>query len=185
MHKRVLIATAGIMVLSGLGAAFAVPVIAQDASSSTLVPPIAPSSADTATSSSTAVSPSAAPAAASDDERLAAGKRLWSEAACYNCHGTTGGGGHSADFPQGPSLRTSSMDPETMLMVVECGLPGTRMPAWLKGAYTEISCNGAPVGPAPNDVLLSGAFSEDDLKALVDYVQVNFMKKPMPKWSAR
>jgi hypothetical protein len=71
-----------------------------------------------------------------------------------------------------------------MLMVIECGLPGTRMPAWLKGAYTEISCNGAPVGPAPADVLMSGAYSEDDLEALVDYVQVNFMRQPMPAWSA-
>ena len=65
-----------------------------------------------------------------------------------------------------------------------CGLPGTRMPAWLKGAYTEVECNSAPLGPPPTDVVVSGLYSDDQLKALVDYVQTSFMKQPMPTWTA-
>jgi mono/diheme cytochrome c family protein len=149
-----------------LGAGLAAPVIGEDASSSSAAP-AAP--APTTTMSGT---------------DLLAGKHIWSDAACFNCHGQNGQGGHSADFPAGPSLRASALDPLTMLQVVECGLPGTKMPAWLKGAYTEISCFGNPTGPAPADVLLSAAFSEEDLKNLIAYVQVNLMKKPMPDWSA-
>lgn len=168
MQKRHLLAGAGVATVLALFAAAAVPVTAQDVSAS----------------ASSGASSTAAPTAA-DQELLAKGKHVWSDAACYNCHGTTGGGGHSADFPPGPNLRTSGLDPDTMLMIVECGLPGTKMPAWLKGAYTETACNGAPLGPPPADALVSGYFTDDDLKALVDYVQVTFMKQPMPTWSAQ
>lgn len=128
---------------------------------------------------------SSAPAlpAASDADLVAQGKHVWNDAACYNCHGKNGQGGHSADFPAGPNLRTSGLDPATMLLIIECGLPNTRMPAWLKGAYTEVACNGAPLGPAPADVMVSGAYGPDDLKAVVDYIQTSFMNQPMPKWS--
>jgi mono/diheme cytochrome c family protein len=165
-------------VIVGIG--IAGPVIGQNSSSSS-----APeySSAGAASSASSA---SAAPAAAmSDDDRIAAGKHIWQDAACYNCHGTNGQGGHSPDFPAGPNLRTSGLDPDTMLMMVECGIPNTRMPAWLKGAYTDVACYGNPLGPAPAGTLISGAYNEDDLKNLVDYVQTNFMKQPMPTWSTQ
>ena len=72
-----------------------------------------------------------------------------------------------------------------MLQITECGITGTCMPAWLKGAYTDIPCFGNPLGPAPAGTLVSGAYSEDDLKDLVDYVQTNFMKQPIPTWSAQ
>lgn len=145
-----------------LGGAIAAPVLGQDASSGA--------------SAGAAAAPAAAP------DILAAGKHLWNDAACYNCHGPNGEGGHSADFPAGPSLRTSGLDPQSMLTIVECGVAGSRMPAWLKGAYTQISCYGAPVGAAPADTLVSGAYSEADLKNLVAYVQTTFMKQPLPKW---
>jgi mono/diheme cytochrome c family protein len=123
-------------------------------------------------------------AAATDADVVAMGKHIWNDAACYNCHGTNGQGAHSADFPAGPSLRKSQLDPQTMLQIVECGIPETRMPAWLKGAYTEIDCYGNPLGPAPSGILVSGAYGEDDLKAVVTYVQTNFMKQPMPVWAS-
>ena len=135
--------------------------------------------------SSSASAASSAPAATSDADVLAAGKHVWSDAACSNCHGANAGGGHSADFPAGPSLRTSGLDPKSMLLIVECGIPDSKMPAWLKGAYTQIACYGSPLGPAPSGIMLSAAYSEDQLKDLVAYVQTNFMKQPMPKWSAQ
>jgi mono/diheme cytochrome c family protein len=166
MHKRVHIAGAVAVALLALGfGAAALPAAGQDASSSASTP-----------TSSSAATP------ASDQDVLAAGKHIWSDAACANCHGANAGGGHSADFPAGPSLRTSGLDPQTMLQMVECGIPDSKMPAWLKGAYTETACYGSPLGPAPGGVLVSGAYSEAQLKNLVAYVQTNFMKQPMPKW---
>ena len=156
-----------------LSIGIAAPVIGQSSSSSS-----APSA-----SSST---PSPGPAAArSDADIVAAGKHIWQDASCYNCHGTNGQGGHSPDFPAGPNLRTSGLDPDTMLQITECGITGTRMPAWLKGAYTEVACFGNPLGPPPSGTLVSGAYSEADLKDLVAYIQTNFMKQPMPTWSAQ
>lgn len=166
---------AGSVLLAGAlaVAVVALPAVAQDSSSS--------SSSSSAPSS--AAEASATPAAASDAEIVAAGKRVWQDAACYNCHGTNGQGGHSADFPNGPSLRKSALDSATMLMIIECGLPGTRMPAWLKGAYTNMSCYGNELGPVPTGILVAGAYGEEQLKALVAYVHVNFMKQPVPTWS--
>lgn len=86
-------------------------------------------------------------AAAPTPEQIAAGKRVWNDAACYNCHGTSGQGGHSTDFPAGPSITTSVLDAETMLEVIACGLPGTQMPGWAKGAYTARPCFGDDLGP--------------------------------------
>jgi cytochrome c5 len=163
---------AGLMVV----ALAAAPVSGQDASSSSVAP---------ASSSVAAASPSAAGAAMSDADLLALGKHVWSDAACSNCHGQTAAGGHSADFPPGPNLRTSGLDPQTMLMMVECGIPDSRMPAWLNGAYTQTACYGSPLGPVPAGTIVTGTYSEDEIKALVDYVQTNFMKQPMPTWSAQ
>jgi mono/diheme cytochrome c family protein len=138
-----------------------------------------------ASSSSSESASASASQPMSETDIVAAGKRIWSDAACYNCHGTNGQGGNSPDFPRGPNLRTSALDAQTMLQIIECGVPNTRMPAWLKGAYTEVSCYGNPVGPAPADTLVSGIYSEEDLKNLVAYVQVNFMKQPLPTWQAQ
>ncbi len=121
----------------------------------------------------------------SDADLIAMGKHIWSDAACSNCHGLNAEGGHSADFPAGPNLRSSGIDPNTMLQMVECGVDGSRMPAWVKGAYTTVACYGNPLGPSPAGTLISGAYTVDQLKALVDYVQTNFMKQPMPTWSAQ
>jgi mono/diheme cytochrome c family protein len=173
MHKRALFISAGIAALLALGAATALPAVGQDASSSQVA---APSSSASASSPATAMS---------DDDLLALGKHVWSDAACSNCHGQTAAGGHSPDFPPGPNLRTSGLDPQTMLQIVECGIPDSRMPAWLNGAYTTTACYGNPLGPVPAGTIVTGTYNEDQLKALVDYVQTNFMKQPMPNWTAQ
>lgn len=169
MNMRILAGGAGLAALLVFWGVAAAPVAGQD----------------TSVASSSASATGAVTSDASDQDLLAAGKRVWTDAACFNCHGTNGAGGHGTDFPHGPNLRTSGLDPDTMLQIVECGLPDTRMPAWLKGAYTETACYGNPLGPAPSGTQVLGAYSDDDLKALVDYVQVTFMKQPMPTWSAQ
>jgi hypothetical protein len=134
------------------------------------------------TSSSAAVSSEVPPPddAAADTpptpEEILAGKRIWVDAACFNCHGTNGQGGSSKDFPHGPSLRTSQLDRATMLEVTACGLPGTLMPAWAKGAYTERACFGE-TGPVPEGTRVIGAYDEAQLESLMDYIEGTFRKK--------
>lgn len=113
------------------------------------------------------------PAAAPTEEQVLAGKRIWADAACYNCHGTNGQGGNSKDFPKGPSLRTSTLDNELMLEIIACGIPGTQMPGWAKGAYTERPCYGE-TGPVPEATRVLPLYDEQQLADLVAYINTTF-----------
>lgn len=115
-------------------------------------------------------------AAAPTQEQVLAGKRVWVDAACYNCHGNNGQGGNSKDFPHGPSLRTSVLDHDTMLEIIACGIPNTQMPGWAKGAYTERPCFGE-TGPVPDGVRVLGVYDEQQLHDLLAYIDVTFRKK--------
>ena len=114
-------------------------------------------------------------AAAPTPEQILAGKRVWADAACYNCHGNNGQGGNSKDFPHGPSLRTSQTDSETMLEIIACGMPGTQMPGWAKGAYTARPCFGE-TGPVPEDVRVLGVYDEQQLADLMAFINGTFRK---------
>jgi len=109
-------------------------------------------------------------------EQVLAGKRVWVDAACFNCHGTNGQGGSSKDFPKGPSLRKSVTDDETITEIIACGLPGTLMPGWAKGAYTERPCFGE-TGEIPDGTRLVGAYDEQQLNDLMAYINVTFRKR--------
>ncbi|MCR6671242.1 cytochrome c [Devosia ginsengisoli] len=112
-----------------------------------------------------------------DADMLKEGRRVYVEGSCANCHGPKGAGGVSVDFPKGPNLRTSALDRQTMLDIISCGLPGTRMPGWLKGAYTDVSCFGEELGPIPAGVQVNGAFTLEELEALVTYIEKDFMRR--------
>lgn len=114
-------------------------------------------------------------AVAPTPEQILAGKRVWADAACYNCHGNNGQGGNSKDFPKGPSLRTSQLDYDFMLEVIACGLPGTRMPGWAKGAYTERPCFGE-TGPIPEDTQVIDVYDEQQLADLMAFIETTFRK---------
>jgi cytochrome c5 len=136
---------------------------------------------DSSSSLSVAASSEAPPAddATADvptPEEIIAGKRIWVDAACFNCHGTNGQGGSSKDFPHGPSLRTSQLDRATMLEVTACGLPGTLMPGWAKGAYVERPCFGDETGTVPEGTRVIGAYDEAQLESLMDYIEGTFRK---------
>src|SRR6218665_2640797 len=109
-------------------------------------------------------------------EQILEGKRVWVDGACFNCHGTNGQGGSSKDFPHGPSIRTSPLDRDTMLEVIACGLPGTLMPAWAKGAYTERGCFGGDPGAVPDETRVIGAYDDAQLARLMDYIYGTFRK---------
>src|ERR1700678_2143242 len=66
-----------------------------------------------------------AAAFAQDPARLAAGEGAWDKAGCLQCHGASGEGGAGAEFPAGPSLRTTRLDRTALVETISCGLPGT------------------------------------------------------------
>jgi mono/diheme cytochrome c family protein len=119
----------------------------------------------------------AAPAPAQDAARLAAGEAAWNKAACLQCHGSAGEGGTGGEFPAGPSLRTTQLNRALLVDTIRCGRPGTEMPAWLDGAYTEISCYGLPKGPPPAGLDMTPVLSGDEIDALVDYMMATMVGK--------
>ena len=102
--------------------------------------------------------------------RVAAGEDAWDKAGCYQCHGTAGEGGEGGEFPAGPSLRKTKLDRATLAETISCGRPGTPMPAWLDGAYTDSDCYGLPKRRAPAGVVLTPVLSADEIAALVDFL---------------
>ena len=114
---------------------------------------------------------------AQDAARLAAGEAAWNKAACLQCHGSSGEGGTGGEFPAGPSLRTTQLNRAMLIDTIGCGRPGTQMPAWLDGAYTEISCYGLPKGPPPAGLERTPVLSGDEVEALVDYMLAKMVGK--------
>lgn len=110
--------------------------------------------------------------AAPTDEQIAAGLVVWKDrGGCFNCHGDFGQGGEGGHFPAGPSLRKSALDLETMHMVISCGLPGTKMPYNLAGAYVTEECYGMTgEAAAPSDVVPGTALSRQEIDDLVAYI---------------
>jgi mono/diheme cytochrome c family protein len=111
-----------------------------------------------------------APASTQAAARVAAGEEAWDKAGCYQCHGTAGEGGEGGEFPAGPSLRKTKLDRATLAETISCGRPGTPMPAWLDGAYTQRPCHGLPKGPPPAGVVLTPVLDADEIEALLDYL---------------
>jgi mono/diheme cytochrome c family protein len=112
---------------------------------------------------------------AQDAARLAAGEAAWDKAGCLQCHGSAGEGGAGGEFPAGPSLRKTRLDRAALIEAVSCGLPGTQMPGWLDGAYTQRSCYGFPPGPAPDGTTLTPVLSANEVEALVDYLSAKIV----------
>ena len=123
---------------------------------------------------SVALAPSAP--LAQDAARIAAGEEAWNKAGCPPCHGADGEGGTGGEFPAGPSLRKTRLDRGTLRETISCGLPGTEMPAWLDGAYTQRPCYGFSAGP-PAGTTLVPVLSTAEIEALVDYLMAKIVGK--------
>jgi mono/diheme cytochrome c family protein len=117
----------------------------------------------------------AASALAQVAARVAAGEDAWDKAGCFQCHGTAGEGGAGGEFAAGPSLRQTKLDRAALGETISCGRPGTPMPAWLDGAYTERACYGLPNRPAPAGVVLTPVLSADEIQALLDYLMAKIV----------
>jgi mono/diheme cytochrome c family protein len=116
-----------------------------------------------------------ASAYAQDPASVAAGENAWDKAGCLQCHGASGEGGTGGEFAAGPSLRTTKLDRAALVEAISCGLPGTQMPAWLDGAYTQRSCYGFAAGPAPAEVTATPVLSAGEVEALVDFLTAKFI----------
>ncbi len=114
---------------------------------------------------------------AQDAGRLRDGEAAWDKAGCLQCHGSTGEGGAGGEFPAGPSLRKTRLDRAALTEAISCGLPGTQMPGWLDGAYTQRACYGFPTGPAPDETVLTPVLSADEVEALVDYLLAKIVER--------
>ena len=115
----------------------------------------------------------AMPAPAFAQDAAEVGKQFWHGGGCAGCHGRSGHGGHGgagSEQATGPSVRSTELDRDQLIELISCGRPGTPMPAWLAGAYTETACYGLEPGPAPAGTGVSGAFDADEIEALVDYL---------------
>ena len=108
--------------------------------------------------------------------RIAVGEEAWNKAGCPPCHGADGEGGTGGEFPAGPSLRKTRLDRGTLRETISCGLPGTEMPAWLDGAYTQRPCYGFSAGP-PAGTTLIPVLSTEEIEALVDYLMAKIVGK--------
>jgi mono/diheme cytochrome c family protein len=117
------------------------------------------------------------PALAQDAARVAAGEAAWDKAGCLQCHGAAGEGGAGGESPAGPSLQ--KLDPNRTLLAetIGCGRPGTEMPAWLDGAYTQSPCFGLPKGSPPAGTVLTPVLSADEIQALVDFLLAKIVRK--------
>src|SRR5947209_3268277 len=105
-----------------------------------------------------------ASAFAQDAARLNAGEAAWDKAGYIQCHGASGEGGAGGDAPAGPSLRSTLLDQPGLAETISCGGPGTQMPAWLDGAYTEIPCYGLSRGPVPAGLDLTPVLSAEEIR---------------------
>jgi hypothetical protein len=111
-------------------------------------------------------------AAAQDFDR---GRRLFLEKAdCQYCHGWAGDGAGQGQSPGGAAnLRRSQLQRDQLITTIQCGIPGTAMPHFDDGAYTDKRCYGmteAELGsrtpPFPPSTTLVGR----EVEAIADYL---------------
>jgi mono/diheme cytochrome c family protein len=105
------------------------------------------------------------------------GRAVWTKAGCTNCHGISGEGGAGGEFPAGPSLKETQLDKAALTETISCGRPGTPMPAWLDGAYTQVACFGLPLGPPTDDTATRPILTQDEIDELVAYLLADVVGK--------
>ena len=79
-----------------------------------------------------------------DESAIALGFRVWKDKVwCGQCHGWAGNGlPDDPRAPVGANLRETALAPEQMYIMIQCGIPGTEMPAFDARAYVDDRCYG-------------------------------------------
>ena len=103
------------------------------------------------------------------------GRRLFLEKA--DCAFCQGGAGEGAGHPQSPgrsaNLRQTQLGRDQLITVIQCGLPGSPMPYFDDGAYTDARCYGlteAEMGDRMPPLPPSTTLSQRDIEVLADYI---------------
>lgn len=100
----------------------------------------------------------------------AEGARAWGKGTCSDCHSGIAQGGGVGENPDGPSIRETELDRETLRETIACGRIGSDMPFNLAGAYRVTPCWGLPLGDPPAGTISGAQLSEEDLDVLVDFL---------------
>lgn len=129
------------------------------------------------------------PAAAQDyrpDPAMAGlGESIWkTQAECRNCHGSLANGvGDMPQDPQGPSLRTTALDPAQLGEVIKCGRIGSDMPHFDRRAYTDDRCYGVTAADLGDQMPPAGsALTQRQIDALVAFIVTRFVGQPDPTY---
>ena len=79
-----------------------------------------------------------------DPADVSAGLKLFqSKGNCNTCHGWAGDGRKmDTQMPDGANLRETALDRDTVAKTIQCGRPGTGMPAFDRLAYSDGRCYG-------------------------------------------
>ena len=79
-----------------------------------------------------------------DAADVASGLRLFrAKANCQACHGWAADGRKmDSQMPDGANLRESQLDRKAIVTLIQCGRPGTGMPAYDRLAYSDGRCYG-------------------------------------------
>jgi len=112
------------------------------------------------------------PLAAQD---FAYGRRLYQDKAqCSFCHGWAGdGAGEPQSNGGAANLRASRLARDQLIEVISCGIPGTPMPHFDEGAYTDKRCYGmdeAELGPRTPTLPPGSTLQRREVEALADYL---------------
>lgn len=117
-------------------------------------------------------------------QSAAAGAEIWREKVpCRSCHGSFANG--IPDLPQsvpGANLRDTKLDADMLAEVIKCGRPGTPMPYFDRGAYTDDRCYGLTKEAIGSNLPDRGDpfLNERDLKSLIMFIMENFVGKGEP-----
>ena len=105
------------------------------------------------------------------------------KAQCPSCHGWAGHGVHEDPrAPMGTNLRQTLMDADALFVTIQCGLPGTSMPAFDRFAYRDDRCYGmtaeeiGDLKPPPGRPDLI----RREILALVDYLMAKVVGRGEP-----
>jgi mono/diheme cytochrome c family protein len=113
--------------------------------------------------------------ASAEAQDFSQGRRLFLEKAdCAFCHGWAGdGAGHPQSPGRSANLRQTQLGRDQLMTVIQCGLPGTAMPYFDDGAYTDKRCYGlteAEMGDRMPPLPPSTTLSQRDIGVLADYI---------------
>ena len=114
---------------------------------------------------------------AQDDPKIRAGLDTWQSSGCADCHGPFADGNRDDDdYPQGANLRTTRLGAAEIETTIRCGRPGTGMPSFDPGAYTDRACYGRPLGARPDDLQPTPrSLTLDEIGALIAYLEARIV----------